>query len=566
VYRARVTLKQRSVRNATGDVLSSPPLSISAASSVAAAREAYLRGDFPQCVAALEGRTFDDPRLRAEALFILSRALLRLQRSSEVIELLGPTLSTFAGIDEICTARMLYGTAVALAQDVDRGLALLEAAARTAESKRADRAIRAELAYFRGVAYWTKHEYAQASRFAKNAEDAKVDVLSVRATQLRAFAALASLNFNDALQLFERARQAYALCRGRDLDLATQIIHQIAFLEMNLRSAEITGSHDTPGGRTIPGTSFGPAVPTPLRMLLISADAWLYAHDGNRFKAFRKANDALSIAPTAAWRVYALTWAAGLFQAFGEIGGAHIFAEDAAKLAESVDWNATGHEERIGLLYLAEVLAVDNPAAAPGMLQRYDSVTTKMGAALLLRDRDADPRLAGWDAHVRGMVARAAGDPESAGMWFRKAVDLFRSCGYLWREALALIELDATPIDTRGEVPLERAALIIRDNFPNSFLAARLDWRMRAYVDPVARKLTPAERDVLRRLLEAHGIPQIAEQTNRALTTVRKHIHRLHKAFGVRTSVQLMAECQRRGLGPASLAYEAGSDKLARTS
>jgi tetratricopeptide (TPR) repeat protein len=517
-------------------------------------------------VALLEGQSFEASPLRAEGLFTLARALLRVQRSAEVVALLGPVVATFANVDEISTARMLHGTSVARAVDVDQGLHLLAATATFAKSHHAHRAIQVEVAYYRGLAYWSKSDFNEATRYALVAERAKLDILSVRALELRAFAALSLTKFEDALGLFERARQAYASCRGRDLDLATQIIHQIATLEMNLRSAAISGSHDAPGGRTIPGTSFGPAVPTHLRMLLLSADAWLYAHDGDRFIAFRKAYDALSIAPTPAWRVWALTWAAGLFQAFGEIGNAHIFAADAAKLAASVNWNATGAEERIGLLYLAEVFAADNSAGAPEMLQRYDAITSKMDPTRLLRDRGADPRLAGWDAHVRGMVARAAGDHETAGKWFRNAIALFQSCGYLWREALALIELDATPIDTRGESPLERAALIIRDNFPNSFLAARLGWRMRAYVDPVARELTTAERDVLRRLLEGHDIPKICQQTNRALPTVRKHIQNLHKAFGVRTTVQLMAACQHRGLGPGALTDETGPDKLARTS
>ncbi len=248
------------------------------------------------------------------------------------------------------------------------------------------------------------------------------------------------------------------------------------------------------------------------------------------------------------------------------MGGAHIFAEDATKIADSVDWNATADEERIGLLRLAEVLATDRPAAAPAMLQRYDSVMSKMDPTRLLRDRDADPRLAGWDAHVRGMVARAADDHEKAGSWFRKAIDLFHSCGYLWREALALIELDATPIDTRGEVPLERAAIIIRDNFPNSFLAARLGSHVQAYVDPIARALTPAERDVLRRLLEGKDIAKIAAETNRARATVKRHVHHIHGAFGTRSIAHLLAECQRRGLGLAALTYRNEREALSQTS
>jgi DNA-binding CsgD family transcriptional regulator/tetratricopeptide (TPR) repeat protein len=564
VYRARVTLKKRSVKDGIGDVLPATPHLPGGASSVTAAREAFLRGDFEKCVSELQGRTFADPRIAAEAVLVLARGLMRLQRSAEVVALLAPVLTTFSTVDEICTAGMLHGMAVALAKSADQGLELLVSIDKFANSKRAIPAIKAEIAYFRAVAHWLKHEYSESARFAAVAERAKVDVVSVRAMELRGFIALAKFQFTQALGFFRRAQGAYAQCRGRDLGLATQIIYQIAFLEMNLRSARIPGTHSNINGRTIPGSSFGPAIASTTRMRLLTADAWLYAHDGDRFTALRKAFDALGIAPTPAWRVWALAWGGGLFQAFGEIGIAHILAEDAAKLADSVDWNATTDEERIGLLYLAEVLAADSPAAAPAMLQRYDGLTSKMDPTRLLRDRDADPRLAGWDAHVRGMVARAVGDHERAGAWFRKAIDLFHSCGYLWREALALIELDATPIDTRGEIPLERAAIIIRDNFPNSFLAARLGSQVQAYIDPIGRILTPAQRDVLRRLLEGKNPGQIAAETNRGRSTVKTHLHSLHAAFGTHSIAGLLTECQRRGLGLAALTYRNEREALSR--
>jgi DNA-binding CsgD family transcriptional regulator/tetratricopeptide (TPR) repeat protein len=548
VYRARVTLKERAVKDGIGHVLPATPLPANAASSVASAREAYLRGDFPQAVAALEGRTFDDPRLRAEALFILSRALLRLQRSAEVVELLREVLATLSNVDEVCTARMLHATAVARCQDVDRGLDLLATTAKFAQSRRADRAIQAEIAYYRGLAHWTKHEYLQTSTYAKQAERSATDVLSVRATQLRAFAALASAQFGKALELFERARKSYALCRGRDLDLATQILFQIAFLEMNLRSAKILGSHAHPGGRTIPGTSFGPAVATSTRMMLTSADAWLYAHDGDQVTAARKAHDAISFAPTPAWQVWSRASGTLVLQAFGETGTARYIADQAATIAESVDWDTTTNEERIGLLMLAEACASVNPALAAAMLRRYDDVTSPMDPTRVLRDRDADPRLAGWDAHVRGLVARIAGEHERAGAYFRTSAELFSSCGYLWREALALIELDATPIDTQGDFALERAARIVRDNFPSSFLTRRLGSWGRAYVDPVAGKLTRTQRDILHRVLEGKSPTTIAEETHRASGTVRKHIECIHGIFGTHSVGELFAACVRRGI------------------
>jgi DNA-binding CsgD family transcriptional regulator len=300
--------------------------------------------------------------------------------------------------------------------------------------------------------------------------------------------------------------------------------------------------------------------------MLICADAWLYALDGNRRSAVQKARDANEIVLSSAWQVWSLSSGATLYQAFGETGHAYADAMTAAKLSASIDWNATADEERIGLLWLAEGLASIEPALAPAILNRYDSVTSKMDATRLLRDRNADPRLAGWDAYVRGLIARGVGDHDRAGHYLRQAVDLLHSCGYLWREALALIELDATPIDTRGEIPLERAAIIIRDNFPNSFLAARLGSHVQAYVDPIARALTPAERDVLCRLLEGKKTAQIAKETNRASTTVRKHMQHIHRAFGTSSPVELLAECRRRGLGPAALTYRSEREALPRTS
>jgi DNA-binding CsgD family transcriptional regulator len=449
---------------------------------------------------------------------------------------------------------MLHGMAVALAKSADQGLELLVSIDKFANAKRAIPAIKAEIAYFRAVAHWLKHEYSEASRFAAMAERAKADVVSVRATELRAFIALAKTRFPEALQLFYRAQHVYAHCRGRDLGLATQIICQIAALEMNLRSARVPGTHAVTNGRVIPGTSFGPAIATSARMALLTADAWLFAHDGDHVTAFRKAYDAIRIAPTPAWRVRALAACAAMFNAFGETGGARLLVEDAAELADSIDWNATIDEERLGLLQLAEVAASVKSSVAATFLERYDAVTSKMDPTRLLRERDADPRLVAWDAYVRGLVARAVGGHERAGEWFRSAAKQFETCGFLWLEALALIELDATPIDTRGEAPLEKAAIIVRDNFPRSFLGRRLGLWAGAYVDPVAGKLTSSQRDILRRMLEGKSVGAIAIETTRARATVRKHIENIHAAFGTHSYSELIVECFRRGIGSPELA------------
>jgi hypothetical protein len=153
VYRARVTLQNRSVKDGIGDVRPATPHSPGGASSVTSAREAFLRGDFEKCVSELQGRTFADPRIAAAAVLVLARGLMRLQRSAEVVELLAPVLTTFSTVDEICTAGMLHGMAVALAKSADQGLELLVSIDKFANAKRAIPAIKAEIAYFRAVAH-----------------------------------------------------------------------------------------------------------------------------------------------------------------------------------------------------------------------------------------------------------------------------------------------------------------------------------------------------------------------------------------------------------------------------
>ena len=89
----------------------------------------------------------------------------------------------------------------------------------------------------------------------------------------------------------------------------------------------------------------------------------------------------------------------------------------------------------------------------------------------------------------------------------------------------------------------------MRDNFPDSFLAARLGWA-RIYLDPVGRTLTPSQVEIVRGLVENKTAPMIAEETHRAVKTVRKHMEAIHAAFGTHSIVELVLECGRRGIQP----------------
>jgi DNA-binding CsgD family transcriptional regulator len=295
-------------------------------------------------------------------------------------------------------------------------------------------------------------------------------------------------------------------------------------------------------------------LPTPTRLRLYCNDAWLYALDGDSRNALRNMRDAFDFAPSDAWRVWVLAVHAAIAASFGESGSASVIVDDAWRIGRTVVWDSTKDEERFALLQLAEAAAQVEAPIAGEVLQQYWDIAGAMDNTFALRDRQTDPRLMGWEAYVRGIVARQGGDSAGAVRALNEAVLAFHSCGYLWREALALIELDATPGArlAAGPSSLEQAAAIVGEHFPQSFLARRFGPWATAFVDADVRALTPAQRDVLRHLLDGHPAREIAAITGRAYQTVLSHIKAIHGALGTRCVQQIVVECGRRGIGAPS--------------
>ncbi|MBV8578698.1 MAG: hypothetical protein JOZ58_27150, partial [Acetobacteraceae bacterium] len=192
--------------------------------SITAARAAWLRGDFEACLQHLGA--LSNCGENPEALLLYARALLRTERAAEVVRVLGDSFAMFEDRDESCTAQMLYASAVARS-DPARGLALLAEVSTNAEAKSAHRTIRAEIEYYRGLALWQTGDLEGATRHVLIAERAHADVISVRATQLRGFIAIARCEYAAALKLFREALSAYHECREHDGDVAARIELQI---------------------------------------------------------------------------------------------------------------------------------------------------------------------------------------------------------------------------------------------------------------------------------------------------------------------------------------------------
>jgi DNA-binding CsgD family transcriptional regulator/tetratricopeptide (TPR) repeat protein len=531
--------------------------------TVANARDAYRRGDFG-AVYALTERAVGSDEPAGELHLLRARALLRQQRPAEAQTLLEPHLTSFGDADSSVTAAALYADAVGR-RDTELGLTLFKDAERAAR-RRVHPAIRAEIAYRRAFTHWVRGEMVDAERLARSTETANVDVLAVRATQLRGFIASAQGRFEDALALFEAARRAYARCREHDVDLAIVILQQIASLEQMLRCDAVPGTHRARGGRTIPRAALGLGVSSGWRVRLCGDDAWSFALDGDAMRAYAKAREAERVAPTDAWRVRGLAYRAAIAAAFGELIAAQTFATEARALASRVDWNATVDDERFGLLLLAEVFTHFDPAGAGEILAAFDAIESPLAVNRVLTDDDARHR--GWTAFVRASVARSCGDDSAAAPLYATALNAFRSCGYRWREAQTLAALAAMSPAVRTDAsaaPLDEAVALVAQHFPEAFLARGFEGWTRVYVDARGRTLSPAQREVLRWLLEGHTPREIAAIKGRGYETIRSHVRALHRAFGTRAEHQLVAECARRGIFPPRAEADQRVEALART-
>ena len=84
-----------------------------------------------------------------------------------------------------------------------------------------------------------------------------------------------------------------------------------------------------------------------------------------------------------------------------------------------------------------------------------------------------DVRLWILETFVRGLVHRIRGEYDEAFEAFKDVRASAQRVGIVWRAALALIEIDATPVGGRRDFYLEMAARMVREHFPRSFLARR---------------------------------------------------------------------------------------------
>jgi hypothetical protein len=449
---------------------------------LADALEQWERGAFDACLELLDGHRRSTGVLTREATMLRARALMRLQRPAEALLLLRQTTPASEAGDEAVTARMLTAAALARCETLEGGLEGLLNVHAAATGFVAD-ALLAEIEYEIALVSWTLRNDDHANAWALGSAERKADLVSVRATALRAWILLGGERPGEALGLFERALDDYDRCTTHDEPFRWNLVHAIAMLQANLAPAPLSNplQRARAARQARVKDTLRPSAPV-LAVKTAIEDAWAFAAiDGDATNALRAARRAHDIQPAACWGAWTLALRAAITRGFDESSAARDYAESALAIALETDWERTADEERLGLLAAAEQVRHFDPPAALELLARFDGIRTGM------RPRYAnDARLRVYYDLVRGSVHASAGEPDRAYRHLADSYAALTRAGYLSRAVEALIELDAIPVTAAhplvqdgARTHLEAARELIQRHFPNSFLRNRLQPRSR---------------------------------------------------------------------------------------
>ncbi len=481
-----------------------------------------------------------------------ARALLRLGRPSDALDVLRQSSSRRPCGNADVEARLLIAAATSRCESVERGLESLFSVHRAALGH-VQSGVLAEVEYEIALVYWTLRRFPESNTWALAAQRRNADLISARAVALRGWILIATERFSDALELFESALDTYEQGRTKDEYVRLGIVHAIAHLHTNLKPTACTrtaGSERRARERRLV-ESHAPMLPI-LVLKTIYEDSWAFALEGDARSALRGLRRAGEIAPTLAWRVSVLATQAAIMRGIGESTAAWDYAEAAFTLAREINWDTTSDEERMGLLHTAEQVRYSDVEGAFEMVRRFEQIEAPLHTRIAL-----DARAQAYRDFVIGAVHATAGNAELAHRHLRSAYLTYDRIGFAWRAIETLIELDAAPklpagsTDAGGlpESAIDMAAQSTLRSYPNSFLRRRIGSWLRAYEDEDMLHLTGAQREVLRLLVAGSSPATIAVQTHRALKTVRHHIAAIHAVFGTNSSTALLAVCRRRGIG-----------------
>ncbi len=298
--------------------------------------------------------------------------------------------------------------------------------------------LQAELEYYEGAFAWTARELETAARHARGALAAKSVSLKCRALELLGAIAASSGDYTGQADFLEQALTRLEASERRDVWVEGHILYNLAILAREMHLTHVV-DRLTARAESMPWSDETAA----LRVETLRHLGCCRALAGDHLTAFRLLRQSGEVAPSIPWRIFAFLDRSKLAREMGEKSFADDQLHGAERLAGGFDWNGSSGDERIALLYLAELTATQSPAEAQNLIERYRAIKRKMSPLHVMR---SDRRLRAMECYGEAVVARAHGQRERAALLLEEAFGTWSTIGYTWRAvatALALYELTA---------------------------------------------------------------------------------------------------------------------------
>jgi DNA-binding CsgD family transcriptional regulator len=497
------------------------------------ALQAWLAGDAEGCLLLCE-RLGDAEAAAPHAMLLRARALLRLRRSRDAIALLESPPRADATAGEAATAAMLLGTAYARSGDVERGLAILADASRSAAG--ADASVRSEIALGIGLAHYQRRDFARAEA-ALDEVGPDSDIVYARALEARGWIAKVRNDFPAAVAAFEASLEQLERCRQFDRFLEANLVTALGYIAVELLDFPRWAALQDRARRVRWDANGLEYYRFWFEMNRSMADEV----EGRPREALHAARDAAAGAPSSAFRLFAECRRAAVLFSYGELLGFEDLAASIRAEFGAIDLRLLHAFEEINLaVVVAETLAlIGDGAGAAAALRRLDTLSATQLA--LLHD---EPMKRAYLAFVEGLVADANSDAFRAQHRYRDAFRAFTTIGMTRRALLAALRLGELNGDDEARAYVEERARTLP---ASSWIRAR-SARFGAWeTDPLLGELTRAEREVLLLLNEGKSTAEIAAIRFRSPQTIRNTVSKLLQAFAVDNRQALIKECARRG-------------------
>ena len=502
---------------------------------LAAAQRAWIEGDAERCLALCDD-VADAGGGDPESLALLrARALLRLRREPEALAELTAESGAPREFATSPAARMLAGTGYVRSGEIERGLAVLNEAARDADA--ADVALCSEIALGIALARYDTGDLAGAET-ALDRVDSGSEIVYARALELRGWIAKRRGEFALAIDHFDAALAQIDHSQQRDRfveasvvtiqgNLAVELLDEARWDAMQRRGDRITWDGE--------GMAY-----------------YRFWHEMNRSmadetygrprEALHAARNAAAAAPSQAFRIFAHCRRAAVLLAYDELLGYEDLATTIRAEFDAVDVGVLQAFEEVNLaaVVVATLALIGDAAGATAALQRLHAMPATQRAVLT-----QEPLERGYLAYVEALVADASGDTFAAQHGYGEAVRAFQDVGAVRRAILAALRL----IDLNADA----AALHFVDSqvtrLPvQSWLRIRAAKFAKRHTDPFLAELTRAEREVLELLYHGRSTSDIAAIRGRSPQTIRNTVSALLKTFGVGNRAALISECRRRSI------------------